>query len=646
MRNDGIPPANKTYREHDDSFGIGYRMTQQGCLVTGQSESTGLLTRTHFGDEQGWVYWEADSRAMGAWSQAPLAVVTTSGGLILPVRNQSLDADTRFAEKQLVTTPAADDPTQVLHLTGDWEEGDYGFVVQGSEDDTWELIFVPASRENVIYIVDGGFDAWVAYLAYTYVYHDVRTDTGASPYYAYHLLEAGVDYEGFNRTPGTTWQIEFYDSWSAGVYSDLYWRCPYPGLEWAAYSTTKTRIRKKLAGTGIAEKLTYYPPDCHPYEPPSSYTPGDKYLRVVETPGILTGTATGGSATTLIDTTKDFREYQIHARTTLDLTSPTRTVVVTSVSTTTNPYDTLNFATGTAVTGSTGYTVTDLAYGYEDGGTATGGDTVSLIDTGADFMVDYGAVVGTRVSMLGPDQTVTVTAITTTTNANDTISFAAASAVVGGTTTYRILGDRRVTYSGNGSTAQPTYKPWTLGPATDGQFYRHYDPGTDTASTASSSPGAGYTGICMDLPQGPPGSTLEGGGRGWNDEAENYYVWSIDLYNSPPVEGTLPLSLAATTWKYATTSFSTLSLPDGADAYCTESGTYVAGHESAGGRVWWPRDRTKWRVWNSGTATFDTPASGDYIYMDPVFYDEWTADGRTLGRLSSNYGAGTWFRVY
>lgn len=141
MRHDGFPPPNKTYREHDGTFGIGDRLTQQGYLVTDQSESTGQLTHTHRGDETGWAFWETDSRAMGAWSQKWLAVVDS--GYVYPVRNQSLDADTRFSGKELVTSAASDDPTKVRHLTGTWSDGDYGFVVSASEDDSWELIFFP-----------------------------------------------------------------------------------------------------------------------------------------------------------------------------------------------------------------------------------------------------------------------------------------------------------------------------------------------------------------------------------------------------------------------------------------------------------------------------------------------------------------------
>jgi hypothetical protein len=149
MRHDHCPPF-KAYREHDSTIDDGWKTTQQGYLVTGQLDSTGSVTSyINPGDETGWVFWATSTRALGTWAQSFLAIVTTSSGAILPVKNQSLISDTRYAAKQLVTTAQTNDQTKVRHLTGSWEDGDFGLVTQGSADETYELVFSPIGGAGV-----------------------------------------------------------------------------------------------------------------------------------------------------------------------------------------------------------------------------------------------------------------------------------------------------------------------------------------------------------------------------------------------------------------------------------------------------------------------------------------------------------------
>jgi len=63
----------------------------------------------------------------------------------------------------------------------------------------------------------------------------------------------------------------------------------------------------------------------------------------------IRGTATGGSATKLIDTTKNFTVLGVVAGSTVTNVTLTETFTVTSISTTTNPNDTLNFLAGATI---------------------------------------------------------------------------------------------------------------------------------------------------------------------------------------------------------------------------------------------------------------------------------------------------------
>lgn len=142
MRIDDIP-ALKIYREHNTDINAEDKASQQGCIVTDQSEETTLYTTENQGDEQGWLWWGANTRAIGSYAQLALAIVSRDG-YILPVHNHVLTGDVLYAEKQLITTTAADDPTKVLQLGGDAPEvGEIGLVVQSLNDESHEQFFFP-----------------------------------------------------------------------------------------------------------------------------------------------------------------------------------------------------------------------------------------------------------------------------------------------------------------------------------------------------------------------------------------------------------------------------------------------------------------------------------------------------------------------
>lgn len=187
----------------------------------------------------------------------------------------------------------------------------------------------------------------------------------------------------------------------------------------------------------------------------------------VSTPYQWTGTNTGGSATTLIDTASDFKAKGVIPGMSV-FTSGYSSAVISAISTTTNPNDTLTFASGGPNYTSGGQTYYILSnrraykqpagsngmvlrvedtgqgaaasgldayfYGFEKftkfvTGKATGGSSTTLVDTTKNFVTE-GVVVGNTVRQYvtgagtgGQITNAVITSITTTTNTNDTINY-------------------------------------------------------------------------------------------------------------------------------------------------------------------------------------------------------------------------------
>lgn len=182
-----------------------------------------------------------------------------------------------------------------------------------------------------------------------------------------------------------------------------------------------------------------------------------------------TGTNTGGSATTLIDTATNFKAAGVIFGMCVYVAGY-GPAVISNITTTTNANDTLTFAAGGPNMTSSGQTYYILSnrraykqpagsngmifrvedtgmglatnghwgsvYGFEQftkfvTGLATGGGTTSLIDTTHNFVTD-GVVVGNIVRLFisgvptgGQITNAVITSITTTTNPNDTLNFTA-----------------------------------------------------------------------------------------------------------------------------------------------------------------------------------------------------------------------------
>lgn len=174
-----------------------------------------------------------------------------------------------------------------------------------------------------------------------------------------------------------------------------------------------------------------------------------------------TGIATGGANNKLIDTGSDFIAKGVFIGQGVVRNADGKIGYITSISTTTNPNDTLNYTSGgtaptfanldaytilahrrvyTPPAGSLGrpLVVSDFGFGattycrvqgWESftgfvPGKATGGANNKLIDTTKEF-VNAGVVVGNWVRRTADNKSAQITSISTTTNANDTLNFTA-----------------------------------------------------------------------------------------------------------------------------------------------------------------------------------------------------------------------------
>lgn len=149
MRLDELGPSKyKIFREHTASIDEDYKGTQKGYLVTDQSDE-GEYTTDLPGDLACYAYWAENTRRLGAWAQVFPAKMTASG--ILPLAGQSLAADTEFAAKSVVLTPASDDHTKVLPVDLETPDtDDLGLVVQCANQDSHELLFFPLAAASKI----------------------------------------------------------------------------------------------------------------------------------------------------------------------------------------------------------------------------------------------------------------------------------------------------------------------------------------------------------------------------------------------------------------------------------------------------------------------------------------------------------------
>ncbi|RLD10043.1 MAG: hypothetical protein DRI56_03205 [Chloroflexota bacterium] len=146
----GDQPDHKVYREHTSGVPIEWKATQKGFLVSDQSTTDARYTYTNAGDEVGWVFWQKNTRSIGAWGQIIPVVATDDEGSIRPIADQNLGADTSFAVKTVVTSAATNDHTKAMSVTGSLPaSGDYGFVVQTVDQDTYEILWFPASSSVI-----------------------------------------------------------------------------------------------------------------------------------------------------------------------------------------------------------------------------------------------------------------------------------------------------------------------------------------------------------------------------------------------------------------------------------------------------------------------------------------------------------------
>lgn len=153
MMIDGELPAYKFYRNHQIDVPVGFKAGQQGYNAIDQDSETANYSRESEGDESSWIFWGKNTRVLGTWAQIFLAKVQNSQGYILPVFSQSMAADDRFARKQVVTAAVTSDVTKCRTIAGELPaEGEFGLVLQATNEDGYEQIFVPvATSSNVIY---------------------------------------------------------------------------------------------------------------------------------------------------------------------------------------------------------------------------------------------------------------------------------------------------------------------------------------------------------------------------------------------------------------------------------------------------------------------------------------------------------------
>lgn len=136
----------QVFREHTATIPLLYKATKKGLLVTDQSTSDSQYTVAAKGDQVGWVYWAEDTRAIGAWGQIIPCVAVDALGTIRAVLGQALGADTFLNTKEVVLSPASNDHTKVMSVTGALPaSGELGFVVQGTEENSFEQLWFPAA---------------------------------------------------------------------------------------------------------------------------------------------------------------------------------------------------------------------------------------------------------------------------------------------------------------------------------------------------------------------------------------------------------------------------------------------------------------------------------------------------------------------
>jgi len=142
--------------------------------------------------------------------------------------------------------------------------------------------------------------------------------------------------------PATAWSFL---EWS-GFSPDTYQGFPLQFTPGCLWNTALGAIEVPFAGTGVSNKLSYYPTGAHPYLPPAKGS-----LQAIEYL-FRSGTATSGSATTLVDGGFNFGGAGVKVGMTVVMQTPSRVESITSVSGTQ-----IGFASGAVVTGSTTYQV-------------------------------------------------------------------------------------------------------------------------------------------------------------------------------------------------------------------------------------------------------------------------------------------------
>src|SRR3990172_7435042 len=138
----------KIYRDSSADVDRQYKAHPKGVEVTAQSNTTGEYTVGKTGDEAGWLFTAELTPGvrdyLGSWCQAYPAILRTSDGKIVPIKDKSQAVSTAFKDK--TQSSVAGDSSDLIRVAETDTTGIPGVVVTCLNGDAQEQLFLPASE--------------------------------------------------------------------------------------------------------------------------------------------------------------------------------------------------------------------------------------------------------------------------------------------------------------------------------------------------------------------------------------------------------------------------------------------------------------------------------------------------------------------
>lgn len=148
----------KIYKDTATDKLVAYKSTGKGAETTAQDDYLSDHTLDNFGDEQGWVYWEAETGEReddeGIWAQAIPASYEANDLELIPLKTKNIAnttnaTDDSFAVKELSSLTTSD-PTKFQHIWNLGSGGEPGIVVAAPNHEGHQNFFVPSGSGTVV----------------------------------------------------------------------------------------------------------------------------------------------------------------------------------------------------------------------------------------------------------------------------------------------------------------------------------------------------------------------------------------------------------------------------------------------------------------------------------------------------------------